>query len=150
MGWLPEWLGGAPPPPKKKICCACPETKGPRDACVTEHGASGSRARRPPSAPPPTPRPPPPLGVTPPTPWPWRVLCSGGVAARSVPPGCARHWRGRGEVAPRGRGAHASGEARAMLTRSRAGGTLAGPEARECQALIEKHKECLRAEGFNV
>lgn len=62
MGWLPEWLGGAPPPKKKKICCACPETKGPRDACVTEHG----------------------------------------------------------------------------------------PEARECQALIEKHKECLRAEGFNV
>ena len=50
MGWLPEWLGGAPPPPKKKICCACPETKGPRDACVTEHGASGGRVAR---APPP-------------------------------------------------------------------------------------------------
>ena len=46
MGWLPEWLGGAPPPPKKKICCACPETKGPRDACVTEHGASGGRVAR--------------------------------------------------------------------------------------------------------
>jgi len=40
MGWLPEWLGGAPPPKKKKICCACPETKGPRDACIAEHGAA--------------------------------------------------------------------------------------------------------------
>merc|ERR1719321_257504 len=52
MGWLPEWLGGGPPPKKKKICCACPETKGPRDACVTEHGASGGRVAR---APPPLP-----------------------------------------------------------------------------------------------
>ena len=42
------------------------------------------------------------------------------------------------------------GEEREELTRSWAGLVWAGPEARECQALIEKHKECLRAEGFNV
>ena len=28
--------------------------------------------------------------------------------------------------------------------------TLHGPEAKECQDLIEAHKACLRAEGFNV
>ena len=61
MGWLPEWLGGAPPPPKKKICCACPETKGPRDACVTEHGASGGRVARAPPPLRPAPHSPPPI-----------------------------------------------------------------------------------------
>lgn len=25
-----------------------------------------------------------------------------------------------------------------------------GPDAKECQELIEAHKQCLRAEGFNV
>ena len=28
--------------------------------------------------------------------------------------------------------------------------TLHGPEAKECQDLVEAHKACLRAEGFNV
>ena len=27
---------------------------------------------------------------------------------------------------------------------------VAGPEAEECRRLIEAHKQCLRAEGFNV
>ena len=83
MGWLPEWLGGAPPPPKKKICCACPETKGPRDACVTEHGASGGRVARappPPRPPPPSPRP------TPPGRDPSHPLAPGGSCARAGSP----------------------------------------------------------------
>jgi len=26
------------PAPPKRICCACPETRKPRDECVTHHG----------------------------------------------------------------------------------------------------------------
>ena len=146
MGWLPAWLGGAPPAAakKKKICCACPETKGPRDACVTEHGAGRGGGELPPPPPPPPPgrEPLPPLAPAPAGPEPR-------VTARIEPPRRALLGRRRGGV-PRGHGVRTRGEAREVLTRSRAGGVRAGPEARECQELIEKHKECLRAEGFNV
>jgi len=105
------------------------------------------RGAPPPPPPPPPPSPPgreplPPLAPAPAGPEPR-------VTARIEPPRRALLGRRRGGV-PRGHGVRTRGEAREVLTRSRAGGVRAGPEARECQELIEKHKECLRAEGFNV